>query len=167
MGVSLATVIKTFIWAVMTLEKSPSRARAPLISASLRRHAAYLHFFFPFLRPPSTLLIGRQAARAPVSVPPRAAVPLSPPRWMQGGRMPSQLAGESESFIDSAWPREERAYFSSSCREMEKKKETGGNKKITVFHPGHVYVCTSHVWCHAGTINRQRKHKTNDVGKFN
>lgn len=46
MGVSLATVIITFIWAVMTLEKSPSRARAPLISASLRRRAAYLHFFF-------------------------------------------------------------------------------------------------------------------------
>lgn len=90
-------------------------------------------FFFSFLRPPSTLLIGRQAARAPVSVPPRAAVPLSPPRWMQGGRMPSQLAGESESFIDSAWPREERTYFSSSCGEMEKKKETGETKKSPCF----------------------------------
>lgn len=53
MGVSLATVIKTFIWAVMTLEKSPSRARAPLISASLRRRAAYLHFFFSF--PPAAV----------------------------------------------------------------------------------------------------------------
>lgn len=43
-----------------------------------------------------------------MSFPPRAAVPLSPPRWMRAGRMSSQLAGESESFIDSTWPGEER-----------------------------------------------------------
>lgn len=79
--------------------------------------------------------------------------------------MPSQLAGESESFIDSAWPKEERTYFSSSCGEMEEKKRERKKKKIAVFHPGHVCVCTSHVWCHSGTINRQRKHKTNDVGE--
>lgn len=80
--------------------------------------------------------------------------------------MPSQLAGESESVIDSAWPREERTYFSSSCGgNGEKKKRGEKKKKIAVFHPGHVYVCTSHVWCHSGTINPQRKHKTNDVGE--
>lgn len=102
-GLSLAAVVKTFIRAVVTL-------KTPLIFASLRR-SAYLFFF---LHPPSTFLIGRRVAQAPASFPSRAAVPLSSPRWMQGGRMPSQLAGESESFIDSTWPREEHTYLSSS-----------------------------------------------------